>query len=156
MKSPCVYSDAGGVFHFGIDRGSPARSHAIWTACPSVRAGTNRGRWDLFISGIVSPEEGQRMPAWLEILLNVIAFCRVHRHRKISQGARRKIAGQLGIALIGLVRLAGRPDQLVSLDQNVPGFGLRPERKADDDERKAEQQSDYHHASVGWFVRVVK
>jgi hypothetical protein len=53
---------------------SPARPPpAMRSELPahSARAGTNRGSPDLTHS---FPNEGQRMPAWLEILLNVMAF----------------------------------------------------------------------------------
>ena len=48
-------------------------SHATGACLPSVRAGTARScqalSWKTFIS-----ERGATMPAWLEILLNVIGF----------------------------------------------------------------------------------
>jgi hypothetical protein len=88
---------------------------------------------------------------------------RVYRHRKVSQGAPRKIAGSLRFArlirnvrLVGLVRLARCPDQPVSLDQHMAVVRLRPERKADDDEGGAKQQPHHHHASVGRSIRVMK
>ena len=89
-------------------------------------------------------------------------LCRLRRHCEVSQIAQRKVAGPLSVeierrnALVGFTWFTGRPDQLVSLDQRVTAFRLRPERKADDDKSRAKQQADHHYASVGWFVRVVK
>jgi hypothetical protein len=49
-------------------------SHAIRGCLPSTPAGTNWARPGVYIVEAVAQKGDPRMPVWLEILLNVIAF----------------------------------------------------------------------------------
>ena len=65
-------------------------------ACPSVRAGTSNGLPVLSILGILS-RKGVMDARVAGNSAQRDRLCRVYRHRKVSQGARRKIAGSLRI-----------------------------------------------------------
>jgi hypothetical protein len=98
------------------------------------------------------------MPAWLEVLLNVIGFAGFIGIAKITRRPAEncRIAEGLTVRLIGLGLPASRADQPVGLEQHMAIFRLRPQRKADDDEGSAKQQPHHHHTPVGRSVRVMK
>ena len=59
-------------------------------------------------------------------------------------------------ALIGGPRLAGGARQPVRLQQHMGFLELRPQREADQDKGRAEQDADDHDASIGLPVGGVK
>ena len=154
----------------GIDRGSLAGAAAglgpepCDQELPAIDSRRNQLRasglicsWDCFPEGGSVDARVAGNPAQRDRL------CRVYRHREVSQGARRKLAGSLRPERevswprsVCLARLACGPDQLVSLDQHMAAIRLLPKRNADDDEGNAKQQSNHHHAPVGRSIRIMK
>jgi hypothetical protein len=79
---------------------------------------------------------------------------------EVGTGSRQENASnknpEPGTTLVRFAQFTRSADEPVGFYQCMTAFGLRSQRKADDDEGKAKQQADQHDAPVGRFVRVVK